>query len=92
MGTKEDDAKTGINNVQKTFTGRRRLGGIQVNQTQALKEQTPTLVSLPGDTVPASLEGVFDDLKIEVNEGEMAREFDNVLVGSGVMLKENDPK
>ena len=55
MGTKEseivdqDDAKTGIKNVRKTFTGRRRLGSIQVNQKQALKEQTPTLVSLPGD-------------------------------------------
>ena len=56
MGTKEseivdqDDAKTGIKNVQKAFTGRRRLGSIQVNQKQALKEQTPTLVSLPGDS------------------------------------------
>ena len=42
--------------------------------------------------VPAALEGVFDDLKIEVNEGEMVHEFDIVLVGNGVMLKENDPK
>ena len=43
-------------------------------------------------TVPAALEGVFDDLKIEVNEGEMVHEFDIVLVGNGVMLKENDPE
>ena len=42
--------------------------------------------------VPAALEGVFDDLKIEVNEGEMVHEFDIVLVGNGVMLKENDPE
>ena len=42
--------------------------------------------------VPAGLEDVFDDLKIEVNEGEMVNEFDNVVVGNDVMLNRNDPK
>ena len=41
--------------------------------------------------VPAALEGVFDDLKIEVNEGEKDHEFDIVLVGNGVMHKEKRP-
>ena len=43
------------------------------------------------DVVPAGLEDVFDDLKIEVNEGDMVDEFDNVVVGNDVMLNRNDP-
>ena len=42
--------------------------------------------------VPAGLEDVFDDLKIEVNEGEMVHEFDNVVVGNDVMLNRKRPK
>ena len=40
----------------------------------------------------AGLEDVFDDLKIEANEGDMVDEFDNVVVGNDVMLNRNDPK
>ena len=40
----------------------------------------------------AGLGDVFDDLKIEVNEGDMVDEFDNVVVGNDVMLNRNDPK
>ena len=43
-------------------------------------------------TVPAGLEGVFDDLKIEVSEGEMVGQFDNVVVGNDVMLNRKRPK
>ena len=43
-------------------------------------------------TVPAGLEGVFADLKIEVSEGEMVGEFDNVVVGNDVMLNRKRPK
>ena len=39
----------------------------------------------------AGLEDVFDDLKVEVNEGDMVDEFDNVVVGNDVMLNRNDP-
>ena len=39
----------------------------------------------------AGLGDVFDDLKIEVNEGDMVDEFDNVVVGNDVMLNRNDP-
>ena len=42
--------------------------------------------------VPAGLEDVFDDLKIEANEGEMVNEFDNIVVGNDVMLNRKRPK
>ena len=40
----------------------------------------------------AGLEDVFDDLKIEANEGDMVDEFDNVVVGNDVMLNRKRPK
>ena len=40
----------------------------------------------------AGPEDVFDDLKIEANEGDMVDEFDNVVVGNDVMLNRKRPK
>ena len=40
----------------------------------------------------AGLEDVFGDLNIEVNEGDMVGEFDNVVVGNDVMLNRKRPK
>ena len=42
--------------------------------------------------VPAGLEGVFDNLRMEVSEAEMVGQFDKAAVESDMKLIENDPR
>ena len=42
--------------------------------------------------VPAGLEGVFANLRMEVSEGEMVGQFDKAAVGNDMKLIENDPR
>ena len=42
--------------------------------------------------VPAGLEGVFDNLRMEVSEAEMVGQFDKAGVESDMKLIENDPR